>query len=63
MKASLQSLNPLKIGEMADLLINSNAEVLIEMQESLLQENYVLIFSIRRKLTKTARCKDATLYG
>lgn len=31
------------------------------MQESLLQENYVLIFSIRQTLTKIARCKDATL--
>lgn len=39
MKVSLQSLNPLRIGEMLDLLINSNAKLLIEMQESLLQEN------------------------
>lgn len=39
MKVSLQSLNPLRIREMDDLLINSNAEALIEMQESLLQEN------------------------
>lgn len=39
MKVSLQSLNPLRIREMDDLLINSNAEALTEMQESLLQEN------------------------
>lgn len=36
-KLSLQSLNPER--EMADLLISPNAEVLIEMQNSLLQEN------------------------
>lgn len=36
-EVSLQSLNPLR--EIADLLINPNADILIEMQESLLQEN------------------------
>lgn len=46
---------------MANFLVSSNTEVLITMQESLLEKKLVLIFLIRQKCTKTARCTDSIL--